>query len=188
LFVIALIAILTAVLFPVFNMAREKARRMASSNNLKQIGLAMHIYMQENNPKYPFDARLRAGTTANARGSTAGSLYLLGNMLKSPSMFIDPSSTSKASTTWAGTMTCNYVYFAGSSAAAALNFDSIKPDSGIVANWQGRASAGNYRSTFGNVLFGDGHVAGFTGNTRTGWSAKAAAPNLQTLITARTPR
>jgi prepilin-type N-terminal cleavage/methylation domain-containing protein/prepilin-type processing-associated H-X9-DG protein len=43
--VIAIIAILAAVLFPVFARARDKARQTACFNNLRQIGTAMHAYM-----------------------------------------------------------------------------------------------------------------------------------------------
>ena len=43
--VIAIIAILAAILFPVFARAREKARQTSCQSNLKQIGLAMRMYM-----------------------------------------------------------------------------------------------------------------------------------------------
>lgn len=45
--VIALIAILAAILFPVFAQAREKARQTACLSNTKQIGLAVHLYAQD---------------------------------------------------------------------------------------------------------------------------------------------
>ena len=45
--VIAIIAILAAILFPVFGQAREKARQTACFNNLKQIGLAYQMYAQD---------------------------------------------------------------------------------------------------------------------------------------------
>lgn len=45
--VIAIIAILAAILFPVFATAREKARQTACINNLKQIGLATVQYTQD---------------------------------------------------------------------------------------------------------------------------------------------
>src|SRR5438270_14006606 len=45
--VIAIIALLAAILFPVFAAAREKARQTNCLSNLKQIGLAMQMYAQD---------------------------------------------------------------------------------------------------------------------------------------------
>ncbi|MFA6665844.1 MAG: prepilin-type N-terminal cleavage/methylation domain-containing protein [Armatimonadota bacterium] len=45
--VIAIIAILAAILFPVFSKAREKAKQSACASNLKQIGMAFHMYSQD---------------------------------------------------------------------------------------------------------------------------------------------
>ncbi len=45
--VIAIIAILAAILFPVFAKAREKARQTQCSNNLRQIAVAIHMYAQD---------------------------------------------------------------------------------------------------------------------------------------------
>src|SRR5574337_570391 len=45
--VIAIIAILAAILFPVFARARDKARQATCMSNLKQIGLALMQYEQD---------------------------------------------------------------------------------------------------------------------------------------------
>ena len=45
--VIAIIAILAAILFPVFARAREKARQTSCLSNLKQLGLASRMYAQD---------------------------------------------------------------------------------------------------------------------------------------------
>ncbi|MBC8137654.1 MAG: DUF1559 domain-containing protein [Fibrella sp.] len=50
--VIAIIAILAAILFPVFAQAREKARQTTCLSNMKQIGLAMMQYNQDNDECY----------------------------------------------------------------------------------------------------------------------------------------
>lgn len=52
--VIAIIAILAAILFPVFAQAREKARQTSCISNEKQIGLAMMQYVQDNDEYYPY--------------------------------------------------------------------------------------------------------------------------------------
>jgi prepilin-type N-terminal cleavage/methylation domain-containing protein/prepilin-type processing-associated H-X9-DG protein len=59
--VIAIIAILAAILFPVFAQAREKARQTACLSNMKQIGTATMMYVQD------YDERL-PGTAINAPG------------------------------------------------------------------------------------------------------------------------
>jgi prepilin-type N-terminal cleavage/methylation domain-containing protein len=46
--VIAIIAILAAIMFPVFAAARSAARRTACISNLRQIGLALQMYRQDN--------------------------------------------------------------------------------------------------------------------------------------------
>jgi prepilin-type N-terminal cleavage/methylation domain-containing protein/prepilin-type processing-associated H-X9-DG protein len=51
--VIAIIALLAAILFPVFARARENARRASCMSNLKQIGLGIHQYTQDYDEKMP---------------------------------------------------------------------------------------------------------------------------------------
>jgi len=51
--VIAIIAILAAILFPVFAKAREKARQSSCSNNLKQLGTAFITYSQDWDERFP---------------------------------------------------------------------------------------------------------------------------------------
>ncbi|MBM3493334.1 MAG: prepilin-type N-terminal cleavage/methylation domain-containing protein [Armatimonadetes bacterium] len=51
--VIAIIAILAAILFPVFAQAREQARSTACLSNTKQIGLSVKMYAQDFDEQYP---------------------------------------------------------------------------------------------------------------------------------------
>ncbi len=53
--VIAIIAILAAILFPVFARARENARRASCQSNLKQIGLGLLQYSQDYDEKFMAD-------------------------------------------------------------------------------------------------------------------------------------
>lgn len=51
--VIAIIAILAAILFPVFAKAREKARQTSCLSNMKQVSLGVLQYLQDNNEMFP---------------------------------------------------------------------------------------------------------------------------------------
>jgi prepilin-type N-terminal cleavage/methylation domain-containing protein len=51
--VIAIISILASMLFPSFSRARESARRIDCINNLKQIGIAIAMYTQDWDERYP---------------------------------------------------------------------------------------------------------------------------------------
>jgi prepilin-type N-terminal cleavage/methylation domain-containing protein/prepilin-type processing-associated H-X9-DG protein len=63
--VIAIIAILAAILFPVFAQAREKARQTECLSNMKQIGLAISMYVEDNDERIFFRA-----VSANSIGRT----------------------------------------------------------------------------------------------------------------------
>ncbi len=52
--VIAIIAILAAILFPVFARAREKARQTSCLSNVKQLTLAATMYAQDYDDRFPF--------------------------------------------------------------------------------------------------------------------------------------
>jgi len=66
--VIAIIAILAAILFPVFAKAREKARQASCLSNMKQLGLAFLQYNQDYDELYP------RGQTGQGAG-WAGDIY-----------------------------------------------------------------------------------------------------------------
>ncbi|BDI33179.1 hypothetical protein CCAX7_52300 [Capsulimonas corticalis] len=66
--VIAIIAILAAILFPVFAKAREKARQISCTSNMKQLGLGLMQYTQDNDETFP------SGVNNLGRG-WAGAIY-----------------------------------------------------------------------------------------------------------------
>jgi prepilin-type N-terminal cleavage/methylation domain-containing protein/prepilin-type processing-associated H-X9-DG protein len=66
--VIGIIALLISILLPSLNRARETANRVKCASNLKQIGLAILLYSNENRGAYPrtkASTPVAAGTTAN---------------------------------------------------------------------------------------------------------------------------
>lgn len=60
--VIAIIAILAAILFPVFAKAREAARKTTCTSNLKQLSLAMAMYRTDYDSQFPFAGWFDTGT------------------------------------------------------------------------------------------------------------------------------
>jgi prepilin-type processing-associated H-X9-DG protein/prepilin-type N-terminal cleavage/methylation domain-containing protein len=70
--VIAIIAILAAVLFPVFAQARDKARATACLSNMKQLGTALLLYQQD------YDERIypRIGSSSSGIATTRSGLFV----------------------------------------------------------------------------------------------------------------
>jgi prepilin-type N-terminal cleavage/methylation domain-containing protein/prepilin-type processing-associated H-X9-DG protein len=89
--VIAIIAVLAAILFPVFARARENARRSSCQSNLKQIGLGMLQYTQD------YDEILFQSFYGSAGDSDAGANYkwmdAIFPYVKSEQLFNCPSDT-----------------------------------------------------------------------------------------------
>ena len=89
--VIAIIAILAAILFPVFARARENARRASCQSNEKNIALGFKQYIQDNGEKYP--PAMALATDLKREGSTGS----LSEYIKSSAIFYCPSDSNKVS-------------------------------------------------------------------------------------------
>src|SRR5919198_1551024 len=88
--VIAIIAILAAILFPVFAQARESARQTTCLNNCKQIGISVAMYTADYDEKYP--AQRADGLKSLAAGGKEATYYdALLPYQKNQQIWIDPS-------------------------------------------------------------------------------------------------
>jgi prepilin-type N-terminal cleavage/methylation domain-containing protein/prepilin-type processing-associated H-X9-DG protein len=85
--VIAIIALLAAILFPVFARARENARRAACQSNLKQIGLGWAQYVQDYDDRVPMEYYIIPPTPTY----TYVGFHLLDPYIKSNQVFLCPS-------------------------------------------------------------------------------------------------
>ena len=95
--VIAIIAILAAILFPVFARAREKARQASCLSNMKQIGLAFMMYAQDYDEHWGFTTWRDCYDASNAwyPGSMAWPITLQ-PYIKNRQMLVCPSDTDAA--------------------------------------------------------------------------------------------
>lgn len=92
--VIAIIAILAAILFPVFARARENARRASCQSNMKQIGLGLLQYTQDYDERLPLNHQ----NSYTGNGSYLGWAQLVQPYIKSYQLFQCPSETTSGST------------------------------------------------------------------------------------------
>ena len=106
--VIAIIAILAAILFPVFAQAREKARQSYCINNLKQMAIGMLMYSDDNDHLFPPVVGRQPGEQWIYPMSWMAHLQ---PYLKSTAVFIDPSS-GHPNQDWhsSGDLLANYSY------------------------------------------------------------------------------
>ena len=139
--VIAIIAILAAILFPVFARARENARRSSCQSNLKQIALGMKQYTQDYDEKF-----------VPAIGDRTGSGWVvsLQPYLKSYQIFECPSDETESQSNPAAKRFTDYWM------NAALNDDGSNPGTNAVDYTKGGINEAAVENPSLAVMNGDG--------------------------------
>jgi prepilin-type processing-associated H-X9-DG protein/prepilin-type N-terminal cleavage/methylation domain-containing protein len=145
--VIGIIAILAAMLMPALQKAREQANRSDCTSQLKQIGMSIIMYANDNRGITPVAGRDPAHDAIDLK------TLLEFDYLKTTQVFICRSTKDKKAkdSTDFTDATCSYLYFAG------LALTDFNAEMGMC-----RDKNKNHGNQYGNVLFGDGHVEGFT--------------------------
>jgi len=182
--VIAIIAILAAILFPVFARARENARKSTCQSNLKQLELGMIMYRQdydEKNVQSAFTTTLPATSKGPYTGNGTTRFWwfdLVGPYVKNTQIIICPSD--------GGTTSCcgfpNRSYQPNSQMSGAIDSAVVDPANTIhliesKLNYQAaNTDPGSYinqKFHFDgwNMAFADGHVKWMTVNgTNHSWN------------------
>ena len=164
--VIAIIAILAAILFPVFARAREKARQTSCLSNIKQIGLSCHMYFSD------YDENLLHYRHELPGDTSISWRHMVEPYVKNSQIFVCPSRPTEQGYGW------NYNYLGwpgrgGTSSNAAATLGAISEPSTTIMLGESNYSA-VFRPSLGpgfydvynryphnegaNICFCDGHA------------------------------
>ena len=181
--VIAIIAILAAILFPVFAKAREKARQTSCLSQTKQLGLAFIQYYQDYDEKLPAGSINTVDTTDNAGAGWAGQIY---SQVKSVSIYKCPDDSTANGPTFNNVVQVPVSYGFNSNAAgqtqaiynnvakSVLLFETVGNTADVTNISSAAKTSGDANSFAGNGIVNGGAGAVDNPATATGSGGVAA--------------
>jgi len=170
--VIAIIGILAGILLPVLSRARESARKTQCMSNIKQIGMGLIMYANENSETFPIDI-----TTVPAEPAMRSLNLLYNTYVSDNKVFNCPSDTTVTAATNAG-MSASTANDSFDQDECSYGYDHLhtQADDADVALAADRppgtpsatASSDNHSARGQNVVYVDGHVE-FVNSPLAGW-------------------
>jgi prepilin-type N-terminal cleavage/methylation domain-containing protein/prepilin-type processing-associated H-X9-DG protein len=174
--VIAIIALLAAILFPVFARARENARRASCQSNLKQIGLGLTQYAQDYDERTPRTYFFPTGYASPTDASTATRYKWMDAVypyIKSEQVFVCPSQTLASS----GAASRKYVVQGGYNYGT-YSYNEAYWDGTDGVNNPAAKSLAKIEAPATSVWVTDGEADGKYFIYRFSWANKAGNPSI----------
>ena len=133
--VIAIIAILAEMLLPALARAKAKGKEIACVNDLRQVGVAFHLWSGDHGDRYMWDISTNdGGCVETLKADWANIFRSCSNELATPRILVCPSSTNKAASNFGPFFDggANVNYFVGKKASEARPMTVVAGDANVL--------------------------------------------------------